>query len=56
MKCYKIKHKPSNKFLSKNKNPVSYDLSDRGTTWKVKINLSIFDKFFNINDLEYYEV
>lgn len=56
MKCYKIKHKPSNKFLSKRKNPVNYELSDRGTTWKVKINLNNFVNFFNIDDLEYYEV
>lgn len=56
MKCYKIKHIPSGKFLSKHKNPVCYYLTDRGTTWKVKINMDNFKNHFNINDLEHYEV
>ena len=56
MKCYKILHTPSGKYLSKQRNPVRYYLTDRGTTWKVKINLDNFINHFDIKDLKHIEV
>lgn len=56
MKCYKILHIPSNKYLSKQKNPVRYELTDRGSTWKNKVNLDNFKEHFNIKDLKHIEV
>lgn len=56
MKCYKILHIPSGKFLSKQRNPVRYELTDRGSTWKNKVNLDNFEKHFGIKDLKHIEV
>ena len=56
MKCYKILHIPTDKFLSKQRNPVRYYLTNKGTTWKVKIDLQIFINHFDIKDLKYVEV
>lgn len=56
MKCYKILHIPSNKYLSKQRNPVRYELTDRGSTWKNKVNLDNFKEHFNIKDLKHIEV
>lgn len=56
MKCYKIKHIPSQLFLSKHRGKVYYTLSKRGTTWKVKVNLNIFEGHYPISELEHFEV
>ena len=56
MKCYKILHLPTCKFLSKQRNPVRYELTDRGSTWKNKVNLDIFKDHFEIKHLIHREV
>ena len=56
MKCYKILHTLSNLYLSKQRNPVRYELSKRGSTWKNKVNLDYFKEHFDIKDLKHIEV